>query len=379
MLAGLSLLAITACATPAAGDPPASAIQSEPADPFLQIVEPVADHVWMMRQAQPNFAGVVGNVTIIEQSHGVVLVDSGATHGDGARVVAAVRRITSKPVTAVIITHWHGDHPGGVSAIKEAWPNVEVIASEATRDDLRAHLNPAPTAPDPAWEARRVETLTHAYVDQLRPQAEDQTLSPEEHAGWVNALHALSIRAADTPGTYTVMPTRTFSDHLSLPDSMSPIEARFEGRAHTNGDVEVWLPHQRVLASGDVVVWPIPYLGDSWPGDFVTTLQRVRAQNFAVIVPGHGEGLRDRTYVDRLIRFITEVRAFVTPLATQGATVENITAQAHTHFAAYYDTFAGSNRWLRYWFEQYALDALVDSAYREAKGQPLGAQPPAQQ
>jgi glyoxylase-like metal-dependent hydrolase (beta-lactamase superfamily II) len=378
MLAGLSLLALNACATPVA--PPMSrAAQSEPVDPFLQIVEPVAAHVWIMRQAQPNFAGVVGNVTIIEQSHGVVLVDSGATHGDGARVAEAVRRITSKPVTAVIITHWHGDHPGGVSAIKETWPNVEVIASEATLNDLRAHLNPAPTAPDPVWEARRVETLTHAYVDQIRPQVEDQTLSPEEHAGWANALHALSIRAADTPGTYTVMPTRTFSDQLSLPDSLSPVEARFQGRAHTNGDVEVWLPRQRVLAAGDVVVWPIPYLGDSWPGEFITTLQHVRAENFAVLVPGHGEPLRDRAYIDLLIRFITEVRAFVAPLATQGATAESITTQAHTHFAGYYEAFGGSNHWLRYWFEQYSLDSLVDSAYREAKGQPLGAQPPAQQ
>jgi glyoxylase-like metal-dependent hydrolase (beta-lactamase superfamily II) len=134
-----------------------------------------------------------------------------------------------------------------------------------------------------------------------------------------------------------------------------------------------------VLAAGDVVVWPIPYLGDSWPGEFITTLQHLRAQDFAVLVPGHGEALRDRAYIDLLIRFITDVRAFVGPLATQGATVENITTQAHAHFAGYYGTFGGSNHWLRYWFEQYALDALVDSAYREAKGQPLGAQPAPQQ
>ncbi len=376
--AGLSLLALSACATPNTA-PPAPAPQAEAIDPFLQIVEPVAEHVWMMRQAQPNFAGVVGNVTIIEQSHGVVLVDSGATHGDGARAVTAVRRITSKPVTAIIITHWHPDHPTGVSAIREAWPNVEVIASEATRNDFNSPLVTYPFHPDPAWEARRIETLTHTYVDQIRPQTEDQNLSPEEREGWAHALHALSIRAADTPGTYIVMPTRTFTDHLSLPDTLSPIEARFEGRAHTNGDVEVWLPRQRVLATGDVVVWPIPYLGDSWPGEFVTTLRHVRAQNFAVLVPGHGEALRDRAYIDLLIRFISEVRAFVAPLATQGATVESITAQAHTHFAADYERFGGSNRWLRYWFEQYALDALVESAYREAKGEPLGAQPPAQQ
>jgi glyoxylase-like metal-dependent hydrolase (beta-lactamase superfamily II) len=371
LLAGL--LTLAGCATPTATEPPAPV---QATDPFLQIIEPIADHVWVMRQAQPNFAGVVGNVTIIEQSRGVVLVDSGATHGDGARIVAAVRRLTTKPVTAVIVTHWHNDHPMGISALKEAWPDIEVIASEATRDDFSAGLTNVPLHPDAAWEARRIETLTHTYVDQIRPQTEDQALSPEERAGWANALHALSIRATDTPGTYVVMPTRTFRDDLALPDALSPIEVRFEGRAHTNGDAEVWLPRQRVLAAGDVVVWPIPYLGDCWPSDFITTLQHVRAQNFVVLVPGHGEPLRDRAYIDLLIRFITDVRAFVGPLAAQSASVEDVTTQAHTHFAAYYETFGGSNRWLRYWFEQYALDSLVDSAYREARGQPLGAQPP---
>jgi glyoxylase-like metal-dependent hydrolase (beta-lactamase superfamily II) len=379
LLAGFSVLALGACATTAPDHTLAPAAQTEPVDPFLQIVEPVADHVWAMRQAQPNFAGVVGNVTIIEQSRGVILVDSGATHGDGARIVAAVRRLTSKPVTAVIITHWHNDHPMGISAIREAWPNIEIIASEATRDDFSAGLTRVPLHPDTAWETRRIETLTRTYVDQIQPQVEDRTLSPEEHVGWTNALHALSIRAADTPGTYLVMPTRTFRDRLSLPDALSPVEVRFEGRAHTNGDTEVWLPRQRVLAAGDVVVWPIPYLGDSWPSEFITTLQHLRAQNFAVLVPGHGEALHDRAYIALLIRFITDVRAYVGPLAAQGLTVENITTQAHAHFAPYYETFGGSNRWLRYWFEQYALDSLVDSAYREAKGQPLGAQPPQQQ
>src|SRR5262249_42715049 len=154
--------------------------------------------------------------TIIEQSRGIVLVDSGSSHGDGQRVVQSVRRLTSKPVTAVIITHWHNDHPLGVSAIREAWPNIEIIATEATHDDLVRTT--VPNRPDPAWEAQRIETLTHAYVDQIRPQVDNQALSPEEHAGWANALRALSIRAADTPGTYVVAPTRTFGDSLTLPD-----------------------------------------------------------------------------------------------------------------------------------------------------------------
>ncbi|MBV9884869.1 MAG: MBL fold metallo-hydrolase, partial [Sphingomonadaceae bacterium] len=62
----------------------------------------------------PDYLGrVIGNVSIIEQSDGLVLVDSGGTIADGRRVVAYIRSFTRKPVKAILITHWHGDHPLG--------------------------------------------------------------------------------------------------------------------------------------------------------------------------------------------------------------------------------------------------------------------------
>ena len=376
LLAGLSLAALTGCATAPTVQTAPPALDIQTIDPFLPIVERVASHVWVMRQARPNFAGVVGNVVIIEQSRGIVLVDSGATHGGGQRVVEAVRRLSPKPVTAVIITHWHGDHPLGISALREAWPNLEVIATEATRSHLAAGETNTPTAPDPAWEARRINTLTHTYVDQLQPQVNDQSLSPEEHEGWANALRALSIRAADTPGTYVVMPTRTFRDSLVLPDSVSPVEIRFEGRANTDGDAVVWLPHQRVLAAGDTVVWPVPYLLSVYPAENITMLQRLRARNFAALIPGHGEVLHDKACLDLLIRFMSDVRTHVAAAVAHETTLEAITAQMHGELAPYAAEFAGGNRWYRYWFKQYALDPMVESAYQEARGAPLGPPPP---
>ena len=64
----------------------------------------------------------ISNVSIIEQSDGIVVIDSGATAADGRRIVAFVRSLTDKPVKAVVITHWHNDHPLGISAIRDAWP-----------------------------------------------------------------------------------------------------------------------------------------------------------------------------------------------------------------------------------------------------------------
>ena len=82
----------------------------------------------------PDYLGpATGNVTVIEQTDGVVLIDSGASAAHGRRVVQFVRTLTGKPVKAVLLTHWHNDHPLGVSEIRAAWPRVRIVATERTR------------------------------------------------------------------------------------------------------------------------------------------------------------------------------------------------------------------------------------------------------
>ena len=120
----LALTAGPAAAQPAAGGP-------LPQDGYYEIAEPLTTHVWLIRQAKPFHLQPIGNVTVIEQSDGLVLVDSGGSPGSGRRIVGLVRGLSRKPVKAVVITHWHGDHPLGLPAILDAWPKARVIATAA--------------------------------------------------------------------------------------------------------------------------------------------------------------------------------------------------------------------------------------------------------
>ncbi|MGZ8345928.1 MAG: MBL fold metallo-hydrolase, partial [Allosphingosinicella sp.] len=102
------------------------ALPEEALAPFA--ARQVAPGVHLLSTPEEYRGPVVGNVTVIEQSDGIVLVDSGLTAADGRRVVSFVRALTDKPVKAVLITHWHNDHPQGVSALREAWPRARIIA-----------------------------------------------------------------------------------------------------------------------------------------------------------------------------------------------------------------------------------------------------------
>ena len=85
----------------------------------------MADHVWVL--AEPRFqVQPIGNVTVIEQSDGLVLVDAGGSPGAGRRIVEMVRSISRKPVKAIIISQWHGDKPQGLSELLKALSLIHI-------------------------------------------------------------------------------------------------------------------------------------------------------------------------------------------------------------------------------------------------------------
>jgi glyoxylase-like metal-dependent hydrolase (beta-lactamase superfamily II) len=364
-LALLSALALW-LAAPSARAQPAPEFP-RPEDGYFQETIKVAPGVWTL--AEPRFqVQPIGNVTVIEQSDGLVLVDSGGSPGSARRIATEIRRLSPKPVKAVIITHWHGDHPQGLSEILKAWPQARTISTRATQAHLRERktMN-TPAAFDPAADEafyKRGQGFI-AYSQRMA----DQAVNPSEKAGWSATARLFTQYAEDMRGAVTIPTSEAFDERLDLPDARTPVEVRFLGRANTDGDAVVWLPKQRVLVSGDVVVAPFPFGFGSYPADWLRTLERLRAYDFKVLVPGHGPPQRDHAYLDRLSAAITEVRAKVAPLAVQGFSLEDV--RKRVDFTDQAQTLVGDDPWLRRWFGEYWIAPFVASAYKEARQEPI--------
>jgi cyclase len=91
--------------------------------------------------------------------------------------------------------------------------------------------------------------------------------------------------------------TLTFEHDFAIDVGNREVQIKFLGRGNTAGDAVVYLPREKIVAAGDLVVHPIPYIYDGYPTEWIDTLQRLAKLDAATIVPGHGPIMHDNAYV----------------------------------------------------------------------------------
>ncbi|MGH9662536.1 MAG: hypothetical protein ACRD96_28565, partial [Bryobacteraceae bacterium] len=81
-------------------------------------------------------------------------------------------------------------------------------------------------------------------------------------------------------------------------DSAHDLHLAFRGRAHTAGDIAVYCPQKKVLATGDCLHGFLPYLADAYPLEWPRTLHAWAEFDFEHVIPGHAavQHTRDRLY-----------------------------------------------------------------------------------
>ena len=329
-------------------------------DGFVYRTQPVADRVHMIYRPVATDPPFEGNVTVVEQSAGLVVVDAGGTPLSGRRVVQQIRTISAKPVRFLIYTHYHGDHNLGAGAFLKAWPDVRIVSTEATRRNMTGKPMAYVTSYSKGY-ADTLKSLGAILQDPKAPPALKAGVSHFEASGpgIIAAYKDLKSYPADV----------TFTDHLTLEDADAPVEVMFLGPANTDGDAVVWLPKQRVVASGDVVTAPVPYAASSFPRTWIEAIRRIEALDYAYLVPGHGELQTDHAYLDRVIGALQSVRDQVGPLAAQGLSLEE--TRKRVHLDDIKRAFAGDDAWYGFLMDNVFLGALVANAYAEAKGLPI--------
>lgn len=326
-----------------------------------RLAEGVHGLVWTDALADP----IEGNILVIINAEDVVLVDSSFMPSTARRVVSEVRKLTDKPVRFVVNTHWHNDHVQGNQAFREAWPNVQFIAHAHTRTDaLEFAWGQVAKGRAQAEEARAryVRWLAEGKDDDGKQLDEARRKRVEE------VISFFDLQMEETKDLRPTPPDITLNDSLTLHRGDRTIEIRHLGLGNTRGDVVVFLPRERIVATGDLVVHPEPFGFGSYYKEWVTTLERLEALPADTFFPGHGAVQRDRTYLATLRALFIDMTRQVDAAVAEGLSLEE--TKKKVTLADWKTKLAGTNERTARSFEAFFVQPAVERAWKQAKGEP---------
>ncbi|HEU4617363.1 MAG TPA: MBL fold metallo-hydrolase [Gammaproteobacteria bacterium] len=214
-----------------------------------------------------------GNVTMLVGKKEVILVDAKFPM-DHDGIMKLVRQVTDLPVRYIINTHMHPDHAGGNPAMQDM--GADVIASQ--------------------------------YGRQIMAER-------------------------GTPG----LPNIVIDDYLRIYLDDMPLDLHYYGRGHTESDIVVYLPTERMLIAGDLFALYGPYRAviDYTAGgslrEWTHTLDKVLQLDFDMVIPGHS-GLTDRKNVEGYKEYLANTQEVVRMMVKQKKTRDEIKSVLETQF-----------------------------------------------
>jgi cyclase len=271
-------------------------------------VTKLADGVYTIRHRDPFRGWVHGNTTVVIGDRGAFVVDSCASSVEARADIAQIREWTDKPVLYLLNTHWHQDHAAGNRDYQAAFPALAIVAHRMTRTMLEK------TSPTVSADILRDANAAKERLDkklETGKTAEGKPLTEAERAEAAAMRKELDPIFEQARTYVQQMPTLTFDHELTIDLGGRTVEVRHWGRGNTSGDAFAYLPKEKILATGDLLVHPVPYAFDGYPSSWIETLDALRKLDADTIVPGHGEILRDKSYLDDVINMMKSVVAQV--------------------------------------------------------------------
>ena len=275
----------------------------------------IGDGLWAFTaEGDPNTGVIIGDDS-------VMIVEAQATPRLARKVIEKVREVTDKPISHLVMTHYHAVRVLGASA----YGAPTVIMGEKAR-------------------AMVVERGREDWDSEF------------------GRFPRLFQGHEEIPGL--TWPTETFSDRMTVYLGKRRVDLMHLGRAHTAGDIVAYVPDQNVMFTGDIVEYHSAcYCGDGHFADWPQTLEAIRRFDLDAIAPGRGDALIGKDMVkaalDNTADFVRSTYAPAARVARGGGTLK----QAWDAVRAECDPKFGS-----YAIYEHCLPFNVTRAYDEALG-----------
>jgi glyoxylase-like metal-dependent hydrolase (beta-lactamase superfamily II) len=274
-------------------------------------LKPVVPGVWAAI-AKPQYK-VNCNAAVIELDDGLLVVDTHSKPSAARALIEQIKTVSEKPVKFVVNTHFHWDHYQGNQAYPAAWPRgLEIISSEATRESI---VN------------RGIPRVRHELLEvpkEIEKLKSDLAQAAEagQQAEIRENLRQAENYLTELKSMQATLPTVTFDRSLILHRPSRTVEILWLGKAHTDGDVFVYLPKEKFIATGDALHGWVPYMGDSYPYDWIRTLEAAEKLDFDYSVGGHGDVMRGKAHFQVWEHYFQDLMDETAKAYAEGATID---------------------------------------------------------
>jgi glyoxylase-like metal-dependent hydrolase (beta-lactamase superfamily II) len=274
---------------------------------------------------------VNSNAAVIETNDGIVIVDTHSKPSAARSLYKEIQAVSKKPVRKIINTHFHWDHWQGNEVYASANPGLEIITTEQTKQNL--------TTPDVGvGGVPFIEKQLAALPGEIAKLKDDlQKASNAEVKGRLQSnLAQAEAYLQELKQIKPTLPTRTVSKTVTLQEGGREIQLHVLGRGHTNGDLYIYMPKEKVVATGDAVVDWMPFLNDGYPEEWAQTVAALEKLDIVQIIPGHGEPA-PRAHLAFFRGYLTDLVAAVKSAAAGGATLDEMKTKVADQLAPKYE------------------------------------------
>ena len=261
------------------------------------------------------------NSGIIVGDDSVMVIDAQATPSLARQVIQKVRSVTDKPISHLVLSHYHAVRVLGASEYKA---NNIIMSSKAR-----------------AMVVERGQEDWDSEFDRF----------PRLFKGH-----------EEIPGL--TWPTTTFDKKMSLFLGKRRVDLYFLGRAHTAGDIVIHVPDSNVLFTGDIVEYKSAcYCGDAHLQEWPKTLGKIAKFQAVSLVPGRGDALTDPRQINDAIEltedFVTSTFKSVSKIANAGGDLKEAMSSCRDECDKKFSGYA---------IYEHCLPFNVSRAFDEAKG-----------
>lgn len=229
--------------------------------PSAPVPQTLAKDAWLipggfLRNRQPD-----GNSVIFKAKTGLVVFDTGR-HAWHRQAILDFAKAQGAPIVAIVNSHWHLDHVSGNPALKSAYPEARVYASNAIHGALSGFLKESAAAARTYLDTPDIPGETAEDIrNDLATTEHGQELAPDSVVT-VSARLALGGR---------------------------DVEVYLAPHAATAGDVWIFDPESRLALAGDLVTLPVPFLDTACVAGWKAAFAQIWSTPFELLVPGHGK------------------------------------------------------------------------------------------